>query len=168
MIPLTQEFRAKYPSMPLYLKGNSGFASPDLYEVCEENDCKYAIRMKQNPPPDPVCTGCGESPLPGNQREPDRLCRRIRGIRLSGWQLAPPGKSGLQCGETLWPDGAHVYFRCHYKGIPGAGSGGSVLDQVVQYYCGQGKMENFIKEGKNRFDFSSVSSHLMTVNTNRL
>lgn len=48
MIPLMQEYRAKYPSMPLYLRGDSGFASPDLYEACEENDCKYAIRLKQN------------------------------------------------------------------------------------------------------------------------
>ena len=28
--------------------GAVGFASPDLYEACEENDCKYAIRLKQN------------------------------------------------------------------------------------------------------------------------
>ena len=40
--------------------------------------------------------------------------------------------------------------------------------QVIQFYCGRGKMENFIKEGKSGFDFSSVSSHSMTVNANRL
>ena len=33
MIPLLQEYRAKYPSLPLYLRGDSGFASPDLYKV---------------------------------------------------------------------------------------------------------------------------------------
>ena len=27
---------------------DSGFASPELYKACEENDCKYAIRLKQN------------------------------------------------------------------------------------------------------------------------
>ena len=48
MIPLMQEYRAKYPSLPLYLRGDSGFASPALYEACEENDCKYAIRLKDN------------------------------------------------------------------------------------------------------------------------
>ena len=40
--------------------------------------------------------------------------------------------------------------------------------QVIQYYCGRGKMENFIKERKSGFDFSSVSSRSMTVNANRL
>ena len=48
MIPLMQEYRIKYPSLPLYLRGDSGFASPELYKACEENDCKYAIRLKQN------------------------------------------------------------------------------------------------------------------------
>ena len=48
MVPLMQEYRKEYPSTPLYLRGDSGFASPDLYEACEENDCKYAIRLKQN------------------------------------------------------------------------------------------------------------------------
>lgn len=40
--------------------------------------------------------------------------------------------------------------------------------QVVRFYCGRGKMENFIKECKSGFDFSSVSSASKIVNANRL
>ena len=40
MILLLQEYRVKYPSLPLYLRGDGGFASPDLYKACEDNDCK--------------------------------------------------------------------------------------------------------------------------------
>ena len=40
--------------------------------------------------------------------------------------------------------------------------------QVIQFYCGRGKMENFIKEGKSGFDFASVSSSSKLVNANRL
>ena len=40
--------------------------------------------------------------------------------------------------------------------------------QVLQFYCGRGKMENFIKEGKRGFDFCAVSSSSMVVNANRL
>lgn len=36
MVPLLHEFRTKYPSILLYSRGNSGFASPKLYEVYEE------------------------------------------------------------------------------------------------------------------------------------
>jgi len=40
--------------------------------------------------------------------------------------------------------------------------------QIIQFYCGRGRMENFIKEGKTGFDFSAVSSHFKTVNSNRM
>ena len=40
--------------------------------------------------------------------------------------------------------------------------------QIIQFYCGRGKMENFIKEGKNGFDFASVSSRSKVVNANRM
>jgi len=40
--------------------------------------------------------------------------------------------------------------------------------QVIQSYCGRGKMEDFIKEGKSGFDFASVSSSSKVVNANRL
>lgn len=33
---LLKDYRAKYPPLPLSLRGDSGFASPDLYAACEE------------------------------------------------------------------------------------------------------------------------------------
>ena len=41
-------------------------------------------------------------------------------------------------------------------------------EELIRFYCGRGKMENFIKEGKSGFDFSSVSSASKIVNANRL
>ena len=40
--------------------------------------------------------------------------------------------------------------------------------KVIQFYCGRGNMENFIKEGKSGFNFSSVSSRSKVINANRL
>lgn len=48
MQSLLDEFIADFPDIPRYLRGDSGFASPKLYDVCEEKDCKYAIRLKEN------------------------------------------------------------------------------------------------------------------------
>ena len=48
MKSLLDEFICDYPDMPLYLRGDSGFASPNLYEVLEDKNCKYAIRLKEN------------------------------------------------------------------------------------------------------------------------
>ncbi len=41
-------------------------------------------------------------------------------------------------------------------------------ESLVKYYCNRGRMENFIKESKNGFDFDSMSSHSKVVNANRL
>ena len=48
MIPLLQECRAKYPSLPLYFCGDSGFASPDLYKACEDNDCNFVVTTMES------------------------------------------------------------------------------------------------------------------------
>ena len=48
MIPLLQECRAKYPSLALYLRGDSGFASPDLYKACEDNDCNFVVTTMES------------------------------------------------------------------------------------------------------------------------
>ena len=40
--------------------------------------------------------------------------------------------------------------------------------KVIRFYCGRGKMENFIKEGKDGFGFSAVSRKSKTVNANRI
>ena len=41
-------------------------------------------------------------------------------------------------------------------------------EDIVRFYCNRGRMENFIKESKNGFDFSCMSSHSMAVNAGRL
>ena len=38
----------KYMDIDLYIRGDSGFALPGLYEIAEEHNAKYAIRLKAN------------------------------------------------------------------------------------------------------------------------
>lgn len=40
--------------------------------------------------------------------------------------------------------------------------------QIIQFYCGRGRWENFIKEVKIGFDFGAVHSHSKAVNANRM
>ena len=44
----------------------------------------------------------------------------------------------------------------------------SAPEKLIPFYCKRGKMENYIKESKNGFDFSAVSSRSKLVNANRL
>lgn len=44
--PLIAEYRETYPDIQLYARGDSGFATPELYDPFEDNDVEYAIRLK--------------------------------------------------------------------------------------------------------------------------
>ena len=160
MIPLLKEYREKYPYMPLYLRGDSGFAAPGLYNACEENDCKYAIRLKQN-----------ATLIRYAVDEDNALYRATRHNQID--YAVEYGEFEYQAGSWLHP--RRVVFKIEkpynqmvhlYTFVV------TTMDmephQVIQFYCGRGKMENFIKEGKSGFDFSSVSSHSKVVNANRL
>ena len=160
MIPLMQEYRTKYPSMPLYLRGDSGFASPDLYEACEEHDCKYAIRLKEN-----------KSLVKYASDADEALYRATRENQID--YAVEYGEFEYRAGS--WSHSRRVVFKIEkpygqmihlYTFIVTTME--SVPYQVIRFYCGRGKMENFIKEGKSGFDFSSVSSHSKVVNANRL
>lgn len=41
-------------------------------------------------------------------------------------------------------------------------------EEVIKVYCNRGRMENFIKESKNGFNFETMSSSHMIINANRL
>ena len=161
MIPLLQEYRTKYPSVPLYLRGDSGFASPDLYEVCEEHDCKYAIRLKQN-----------STLIRYAQDAEEALYRATRKNQIN--YAVEYGEFDYQAGS--WSHPRRVVFKVekpygqmvHLFTFVVTTMEDLEPYQVIQFYCGRGKMENFIKEGKSGFDFASVSSHSMVVNANRL
>ena len=160
MTPLLKEYRKNYPSMPLYLRGDSGFAAPELYEACEDNDCRYAIRLKEN--------GILHSLA---AEEDEALYWKTREDQLS--YAVVYGEFEYQAAP--WPHSRRVVFKIEkpygqmvhmYTFVVTTME--SMPEQVIRFYCCRGKMENFIKEAKGGFDFSAVSSRKKVVNANRL
>ena len=43
--PILDEYLNDYPVIRILLRGDSGFATPDLYKQCEENGTSYVIQM---------------------------------------------------------------------------------------------------------------------------
>ena len=41
MQPVLDEYLHDYPEIPILLRGDSGFSTPDLYKQCEENGTSY-------------------------------------------------------------------------------------------------------------------------------
>ena len=137
MKSLLDEFLCDFPDMPLYFRGDSGFASPGLYEVLEDKNCKYAIRLKENAKLRELAEVLYQA---GSWNHPRRVVFKI---------------------EKPYGQMVHLYTFIV-----------TTLEmepyQVIRFYCGRGKMENFIKECKSGFDFASVSSSSKLVNANRL
>lgn len=160
MKSLLDEFICDYPDIPLYLRGDSGFASPDLYEVLEDKNCKYAIRLKDN------------AVLRAMAEEKNQALYRATKFNQVDYAVEY-GEFMYQAGS--WSHPRRVVFKIEkpygqmihmYTFIV------TTMEmepyKVIQFYCGRGKMENFIKEGKSGFDFASVSSSSKLVNSNRL
>ena len=160
MKSLLDEFIEDYPDMPLFLRGDSGFASPDLYEVLEDKYCKYAIRLKEN---------AKLRELAEDENQALYHATKFNQIDYA----VEYGEFMYQAGS--WSHPRRVVFKIEkpygqmihlYTFIV------TTMEmkpyQVIQFYCGRGRMENFIKEGISGFDFASVSSSSKLVNANRL
>ena len=161
MKSLIEEFKEDFPDIPLYLRGDSGFAAPDLYEVLEEKDCKYAIRLKENK----VLIKLAEE-------ENHALYRATKFNKVD--YAVVYGEFLYQAGSWSHPRRVVLKIEKPYgQMIHNYTFIVTTMEdmapyQVLQFYCGRGKMENFIKEGKIGFDFSAVSSSAMIINANRL
>lgn len=156
--PLLKEYMDR--GMKTYLRGDSGFSSPKLYKTCECNGCSYAIRLKQN-----------NSLIALAADKDEDLYKSTREDQIS--YAVTYGEFMYQAGSWDYP--RRVVFKIEkpygqmihmYTFIV------TNMDmepyQIIQFYCGRGKMENFIKEGKNGFDFAAVSSRSKVVNANRM
>ena len=159
--PLLDEFKTKYPKTSVTVRGDSGFAMPDIYEMVEGyGGFRYVIRLKDNS-------------VLGNKVE--KVISNI--IDLHNRH---PEETHVIYGEftyqaTKWSKERRVVYKLEHK--PGEMFPQEMFivtntdlspEEAVSFYCKRGNMENFIKECKNSFAFECMRSHSMEVNNIRL
>ena len=160
--PLLEELSSMEFASELSLRGDSGFATPELYELCEDDNYKvsYAIRLKMN------------STLVALAKTEDELLFKMAKDNAVDYAVVY-GEFYYQAGT--WNKPRRVVFKIEkpfnqithmYTFI--VTNMTTDIESIIQFYCGRGNMENFIKESKNGFDFGAVSSHSKLVNTNRV
>ena len=158
--PLLLEYMENYPSTDVYLRGDSGFAVPGLFELLEHNACSYAIRLKANN---------------NLYKEAAYLTDKLNHITAHN-----KIDYAVCYGEFLYQAGSWKYPRRVVVKAEKPTNQMNYLytfivtnmelepEGLIQFYCNRGRMENFIKESKNGFDFDSMKSHSKIVNANRL
>lgn len=48
ILPLLQHYNQSLPNTDILVRGDSGFATPDVYNSCEANSSYYVIKLKNN------------------------------------------------------------------------------------------------------------------------
>ena len=159
MQPLLDEYQNKYPDMNLFLRGDSGFATPELYTQCETNGVSYVIKLKSNKT---LLKMASELQSELDDMVKDNIT-----------------KHAVVYGEFYYQAGSWDYPRRVICKVEKAQDQMFSMtsffvtnmdlspEQIVLYYRNRGRMENFIKEGKGGFDFGAVSSRSEVVNSNR-
>ena len=158
--PVLDEYLHDYPEIPILLRGDSGFSTPDLYKQCEENGTSYVIRLKEN--------GILRGKASDLVDELDEITRNnkvdyavVYGefmYKAKSW----PYERRVVC-KVEKPENQMVYMYTFVVTNMDSSPG-----YLIKFYCKRGLMENFIKESKSGFEFASVSSHTRIVNANRL
>jgi Transposase DDE domain. len=160
MSPLICEFQQDCPDTALYLRGDSGFAVPGLYELCEEKGVRYTIRLKDNPT-------LRKNAAPIEALLQEKIQQNAVEYAVAFGEFMYQAKSWDRARRVVCkvekPQGQiailHTFIVTDMQAGP---------KEVIRYYCNRGRMENFIKESKSGFDFAGVSSKQFLVNANRL
>lgn len=154
-----KKYDNQYPWVTICIRGDSGFAVPDLYEIAEEFGAKYVIRLKAN------------AVLYKNTAELEALLAKKRQNNAVDYQVVY-GEFEYQAGSWNKPRRVvvkiekpageitfkHTFIVTNMDLSP---------KSIVKFYSNRGTMENFIKEGKNGFAFDKMSSTEFLTNANK-
>lgn len=160
MRPLMEEYQERYPNIALFLRGDSGFATNELYSVCENNGTSYVIRLKENEVLRKLANEL-DSDLYELTREDVVSYAVVYGefeYQAGSWDY--PRRVVCKI-EKPFGQMLHMYTFV-------VTNMDSSPEELIRFYCKRGQMENFIKECKSGFDMDYVSSSSQIVNANRV
>ncbi|MGL6107218.1 IS1380 family transposase [Romboutsia sp.] len=151
---------SNYDHILKVIRGDSGFAVPGLYELAEENNMLYAIRLKANARLYKNASHFSDELLDECK---DNLSEYKCVYKEFYYKADKWNKSRRVVVKIEKPQGqitlSHTFIVTNMEASP---------KEVVKFYSKRGTMENFIKECKNGFFFEHMSSRDFIVNANKL
>jgi hypothetical protein len=153
--PLIEHYNEKFPETTSFIRGDSGFAVPALYDLCEKESVYYVIRLKSNANLQRIAEELLPSTVPSDSTKAE--CYYEETIYQAKSWLKPRRvviKSVRPAGELIF---SHSFF---VTSLADAFS----PENIVLSYQKRGTMENYIKEAKNGFGLDKMNSHSFQVN----
>ncbi|WP_040207447.1 IS1380 family transposase [Neobacillus jeddahensis] len=157
--PLILHYNEKFPTIIPFLRGDSGFAVPALYDLCEEESVYYVIRLKSNANLQRLADELHPASIPSDTTKTEIYYEETE-YQAKSW--SKPRKVIIQsvrpAGELFF---THSFFVTN------------LIDafspkNIVNAYKKRGTMENFIKEAKNGFGLNKMNSHSFQVNESKM
>lgn len=147
--PLLIHYNQAIPTTDILVRGDSGFATPDIYELCEANDNDYVIRLKKNR----NLTRLAEELVYYDDNHPwDEKETYFHSVTYQAASWTKPRRvcirSTREAGELLFN---HAFIITSF-------SKNIAPERVFETYNKRGTMENYIKEAKNSFYFDKTDS----------
>ena len=153
--PLIEHYNEHFPETTPFVRGDSGFAIPELYRLCEEQSAYYVIHLKSNA----VLQRLAEEYRPSTARSDSAKTEYYfeeTVYQAKKWDK--PRKVIIQsvrpAGELLF---THSFFVTNLTEA-------FTPETIVRTYQKRGTMENYIKESKNGFGLDNMTSHSFQVN----
>lgn len=147
--PLLEHYNQAIPTTDILVRGDSGFATPDIYDLCELYENHYVIRLKANRN---LYRLSEEFVFYDNDHPWDEKEVYYHSVL---YQAASWTKSRRVCirstrevGELLFK---HSFIITNF-------SVNILAKRVFKNYNKRGTMENYIKEAKNSFFFDKTDS----------
>lgn len=162
MRPLMEEYRENYPNTALFLRGDSGFATDELYRECENNGTSYVIRLKENNVLRKLASELDSDLYDLTQTREDAVSYAVVYGEFEYQAGSWDHPRRVVC-KIEKPFGQMVHMNTFV-----VTNMDSSPEELIRFYCKRGQMENFIKECKSGFDMDYVSSSSQIVNANRV
>ena len=150
-----QEFEGRYR----IVRGDSGFASPEIYELCEAHQTKFIIRLKENSALVKLAQPYASTIL---KEESVQNFEQVTGefmYQANSWSR--PRRVIVQVTK---PAGqmipSYLFLVTNMET--------EHHDYLIRFYGKRGTMENFIKECKSGFRMDKVSHKTFEANENRV
>lgn len=157
--PLINHYNEKFPETIPFLRGDSGFAVPALYDLCESESVYYVIRLKSNANLQRLADELHPSTTSSDMTKTECYYEETV-YQAKSWSMARKViiQSIRPAGELFF---THSFF------VTNLIDAFSPKDIVLSYQK-RGTMENYIKEAKNGFFLDKMCSHSYQVNEVRM
>jgi len=158
ILPLLNRYNTEeYKNIEHLVRADAGFATPALYDACEDTNTKYIIRLKSNSRLVAAAEKIALEVLGSNIYQEDRVFTSEFMYKADSWR-----QQRRVVVEIRRPKGE---MFCHYFFI--VTNLEARQNIVLALYRKRGTMENFIKESKHGFGITKISQTKLISNQNQ-